>query len=212
MNRLEEIYNEIISGHPQETREQVQKALDEQISPEIIVNEAMLPAVRLVGEGMRSEKFDLPRLLIAAKSVRLGFEVIEAKGMFQKQVHGTVLLGTVEGDLHDVGKNLVALMLRSEGIEVIDLGVDVSERTFLKAIREHPEISIVCLSSLLSTSVPELVRVVKTLKRIPKRKYKIMVGGGAVTEEIAKEAGADAYTANAIDCAVLAKEFLTQLS
>lgn len=210
MNRLEEIYNEIVSGHPQETRVQVQKALDEQIIPERIVNEAMLPAMRFVGEEMRSDHIDLPKLLIAAKSVRLGFEVIESLGTFQKQVCGTVLLGTVEGDLHDVGKNLVALMLRSEGIEVLDLGVDVSEKTFLKAIREHPEISIVCLSSLLSTSVPELIRVVKTLKKIPKRKYKIMVGGGAVTEEIARDAGADAYTANAIDCAVLAKEFLTQ--
>lgn len=208
MEILDKIYQEITLGHVQETRDLVREALDEQIEAQMIVNQAMLPAVRFVGEGMRNECMDLPRLLAACKAVRMGLEIIEESGEIRERKVGTVLLGTVEGDLHDVGKNLVALMLRSEGIEVIDLGVDVSEKMFLKAIREHPETSIICLSSLLTTSVPELVRMVKILKKVPGRKYKIMIGGGAVTEETARSAGADAYTENAIDAAVWAKEFL----
>lgn len=210
MELLEQIHNEITQGHAQATRELVGKALDQGVEAEVIVNQAMLPAMRIVGERLFHDSADLPRLLTAAKSVHQGFEVIESRGVLKDMTTGTVLLGTVEGDLHDVGKNLVALMLRSEGIKVIDLGVDISEKMFVKAVKEHPEISIVCISSLLTTSVPELVKVVKTLKKVPGRKYKIMVGGGAVTEEIARSAGADAYTENAIDAALLAKQFLTE--
>lgn len=210
MEILEQIHTEITKGHAQATIELVGLALDHGVEGEVIVNEAMLPAMRYVGETLMQETADLPRLLAAAKSVRLGFEVIEQRGLLKDTTVGTVLLGTVEGDLHDLGKNLVALMLRSEGIKVIDLGVDVSEKMFVKAVKEHPEISIVCISSLLTTSVPGLIKVVKTLRKVPGRTYKIMVGGGAVTEEIARNAGADAYTVNAIDCALLAKQFLTE--
>lgn len=210
MDILEQIQKEIINGHPQETGNLVQQALDQGIKAERIVEDAMLSGVRIAGEGMKTDKFDLPRLLTAAKSVRIGFDVIEKRGAFRQETCGTVLLGTVEGDLHDVGKNLVALMLKSQGIRVIDLGVDVSDKMFIKAVKEHPEIDIVCISSLLTTSVPGLVKVVKALKKVPGRTYKIMVGGGAVTEEIATNAGADAYTKDAIDAAIMAKQFLIQ--
>lgn len=119
------------------------------------------------------------------------------------------ILGTVEGDLHDVGKNLVAIMFRSAGFKVIDLGVDISEKQFLRAVKQNPDVSIVCISSLLSTSIPEMEQVVKSLKRSSsKHKFKIMVGGGAVTEQLAKNMGADAYTENCIEAVEVAKTFI----
>lgn len=120
-----------------------------------------------------------------------------------------MILGTVEGDLHDVGKNLVALMFRSAGFKVIDLGVDISEKQFLRAVKQNPDVLIVCISSLLSTSIPEMEQVVKSLKRSSSRhKFKIMVGGGAVTEQLAKNMGADAYTENCIEAVEVAKTFI----
>ena len=111
--------------------------------------------------------------------------------------------------LDDVGKNLVAVMFRSAGFKVIDLGVDISEKQFLRAVKQNPDVSIVCISSLLSTSIPEMEQVVKSLKRSSsKHKFKIMVGGGAVTKQLAKDMGADAYTENCIEAVEVAKTFI----
>lgn len=133
----------------------------------------------------------------------------EQDSQFGRRNIGTVILGTVEGDLHDVGKNLVAIMFRSAGFKVIDLGVDISEKQFLRAVKQNPDVSIVCISSLLSTSIPEMEQVVKSLKRSSnKHKFKIMVGGGAVTEQLAKNMGADAYTENCIEAVEVAKTFI----
>ena len=119
------------------------------------------------------------------------------------------ILGTVEGDLHDVGKNLVAIMFRSAGFQVIDLGVDVSEKQFLRAVKENPDVSIVCLSSLLTTSMGAMRQVVRALRETKDRQMlKIMVGGGSVTREFADEIGADAYSETAVEAAELAKTFL----
>ena len=140
----------------------------------------------------------------------LSFELLEEQdSQFGRRNIGTVILGTVEGDLHDVGKNLVAIMFRSAGFKVIDLGVDISEKQFLRAVKQNPDVSIVCISSLLSTSIPEMEQVVKSLKRSSsKHKFKIMVGGGAVTEQLAKNMGADAYTENCIEAVEVAKTFI----
>ena len=115
----------------------------------------------------------------------------------------------MEGDLHDVGKNLVAIMFRSAGFQVIDLGVDVSEKQFLRAVKENPDVSIVCLSSLLTTSMGAMRQVVRALRETKDRQMlKIMVGGGSVTREFADEIGADAYSETAVEAAELAKTFL----
>lgn len=212
MDLIKEIRSEIEKGHPSETAQLIKKALVSEIPVEDIVNEAMLPAMRTAGECIRREDSNLPLLLAAAKSVRIGFDIIEEECEdYQKGYLGTVILGTVEGDLHDVGKNLVGLMLRSEGFQVIDLGVDISEKQFLKAIKDNPDAAIICVSSLLTTSQKELERVVKKLKSIPNHKYKIMIGGGAVTADLAMKLGADAYTETAVDAAVQAKKFLMQI-
>ena len=192
MTVLEQLRKTIEDGHPGETEKLVREALKQHIPAGRIVEEAMTPAMRTVGENYKSNGADIIKILAAARSVRKGFELLEEQdSQFGRRNIGTVILGTVEGDLHDVGKNLVAIMFRSAEFKVIDLGVDISEKQFL------------------STSIPEMEQVVKSLKRSSsKHKFKIMVGGGAVTEQLAKNMGADAYTENCIEAVEVAKTFI----
>lgn len=211
MSILEEIRCSIKEGRAKDAERLVREALKANVDPEEILNQGMVPAMREVGEQFRREQADIPKVLTAARGMRKGMDILEQYlEMDQRRLTGTVILGTVEGDLHDVGKNLVAIMFRSVGFNVIDLGVDVPEKQFLKAIKEHPECSIVCLSSLLTTATPEMQRVVRAIRKADKKgNMKIMVGGGSVTQEFADEIGADAYTENAMDAAEMAKTFLT---
>ena len=210
MTVLEQLQKAIEEGHPGDTERLVKEALKQHISSARIVEEAMTPAMRNVGESYKSNGADIIKILAAARSVRKGFELLEEQdAQFSRRNIGTVILGTVEGDLHDVGKNLVAIMFRSAGFKVIDLGVDISEKQFLRAVKENPDVSIVCISSLLSTSIPEMEQVVKSLKRSKSNhKFKIMVGGGAVTKQLAKDMGADAYTENCIEAVEVEKTFI----
>ena len=203
MTVLEQLRKTIEDGHPGETEKLVREALKQHIPAGRIVEEAMTPAMRTVGENYKSNGADIIKILAAARSVRKGFELLEEQdSQFGRRNIGTVILGTVEGDLHDVGKNLVAIMFRSAGFKVIDLGVDISEKQFLRAVKQNPDV-------LLSTSIPEMEQVVKSLKRSSsKHKFKIMVGGGAVTEQLAKNMGADAYTENCIEAVEVAKTFI----
>ena len=189
MTTLEELAQAIELGHPNETEELVRKALEEGTDPVELVEEVMVPAMRVVGEKYKEQQVDIPGILSSARSVQKGFEAVkEVKADYQTKEHGTIILGTIEGDLHDVGKNLVAMMFRGAGFKVIDLGVDISEKQFLRAVKENPDVSIVCISSLLSTTNKEMKQVVKALrKNDPKHRYKIMVGGGAVTRELAEK-------------------------
>ena len=208
---LEQIQKAIEQGHSQETIELVRSAIRDGVTAKEIVEEGMFPAMKVMTEGYKNGDGDIPRILTTARCIRKGFDIIEqeSEGYRQKKI-GKVILGTVEGDLHDLGKNLVGLMFRSSGFEVVDLGVDISEKQFLKAIKENPDVSIVCLSSLLNTSVQEMAQVVKKLRMNPNRTYKILVGGGAVTRELAEKMGADAYTETAADCAMLAKKLVEE--
>ena len=166
--------------------------------------------MRSAGEHYKNNESDIPKILAAARCMRMGLDVLEPYIENQdSQILGKVILGTVEGDLHDVGKNLVAIMFRSAGFQVIDLGVDVSEKQFLRAVKENPDVSIVCLSSLLTTSMGAMRQVVRALRETKDhRMLKIMVGGGSVTREFADEIGADAYSETAVEAAELAKTFL----
>ena len=205
---LEEIQAAIENGRPKDAERLISRAVEEGIRPSVILEEAMITAMRNAGEYYRNNDGDIPRILAAARSMRKGLNILEP--YFEKDkvcFLGTVLLGTIEGDLHDVGKNLVAMMFRSAGFHVIDLGVDVSEKQFLKAVQDNPQVQIVCISSLLTTSMPEMRRVVKSLRESGPPNLKIMVGGGSVTQEFADEIGADAYTETAVDAAEVAKKF-----
>lgn len=209
MSLLEEIRSAIECGKPKDTERLIQLALDQQAAPADILEQAMIPAMRAAGDNYRNHDGDIPKILAAARSMRKGLNILEPYlEPDARPSYGLVILGTVEGDLHDVGKTLVAIMFRSAGFEVLDLGVDVSEKQFLRAVKEHPEAKIVCISSLLTTSMPEMRRVVKTLKANIGSNIKIMVGGGSVTQEFADDIGADAYTENAVDAAEVAKSFI----
>ena len=200
---LEEIQAAIENGRPKDAERLISRAVEEGIRPSVTLEEAMN-----AGEYYRNNDGDIPRILAAARSMRKGLNILEPYLEKDKVCFlGTVLLGTIEGDLHDVGKNLVAMMFRSAGFHVIDLCVDVSEKQFLKAVQDNPQVQIVCISSLLTTSMPEMRRVVKSLRESGPPNLKIMVGGGSVTQEFADEIGADAYTETAVDAAEVAKKF-----
>ncbi len=207
---LEAIQEAVTNGRPKDVEKQIRQALEQGLPANRILEEALIPAMRDAGEHYRNNECDIPRILSAARSMRKGLQILEPFLEKSGEINrGTVVLGTVEGDLHDVGKNLVAIMFRSAGFKVIDLGVDVSEKQFLKAVREHPEVKLVCISSLLTTSMPEMRQVVRSLrnaKDLPP--LKIMVGGGSVNQQFAEEIGADAYTETAVDAAEWAKSYL----
>ena len=210
MSKLEEIRDVVEAGRLRYVEDLIGQALAEGCTPSQILEQAMVPAMRSAGEHYKSNESDIPKILAAARCMRKGLDVLEPYIRNQNShVIGKVILGTVEGDLHDVGKNLVAIMFRSAGFQVIDLGVDVSEKQFLKAVRENPDVSIVCLSSLLTTSMGAMRQVGRTLRETKEtRLMKIMVGGGSVTREFAEEIGADAYSETAVEAAELAKTFL----
>lgn len=166
MTVLEKLTLAIEQGHPNETEELVRKALEEGVDPVVLVEDVMVPVMREVGEKYKKQQVDIPGILSSARSVQKGFQVVkELKADYNPTESGTIILGTIEGDLHDVGKNLVAMMFRGAGFKVIDLGVDISEKQFLRAVKENPDVSIVCISSLLSTTLHELKQVVKALRK-----------------------------------------------
>ena len=149
MTILEELAQAVENGHPNETEQLVRKALDEGADPVVLVEDVMVPAMRDIGEKYRNQEVDIPGILSSARSVQKGFAAVkEMNRDYTKKECGTIILGTIEGDLHDVGKNLVAMMFRGAGFKVIDLGVDISEKQFLRAVKQNPEVSIVCISSI----------------------------------------------------------------
>ncbi len=209
---LEELRYSIENGRIKDTEALIRRALEEKMDPQEILSAGMIPAMRSAGNDFRNGEADIPRILSAARGMQKGLNILEPY-MRRENLPciGTAILGTVEGDLHDVGKNMVAIMFRCAGFRVIDLGVDISEKQFQKAVRENPEASVVCISSLLTTSAPEMRGIVKALRKMDKeRRLKIMVGGGCITQKFADEIGADAYTENAVDAAEVAKKFVME--
>ena len=168
----------------------------------------MIDAMGVVGERFKNNEIFVPEMLVAARAMKKGVEVLKphlASG--SAGAAGKVIIGTVAGDLHDIGKNLVAMMIESAGFEVIDLGVDVSSDKFIEAVRSNPDTKIVACSALLTTTMPALRDTVAALNAADFRsKIKVMVGGAPITQEFADEIGADAYTPDAASAAAKAKE------
>ena len=208
MSKLQEVADLTERGKAKLIGAAVQGALDEGTPAPEILN-TMIDAMGVVGEKFKRNEIFVPEMLVAARAMKKGVEILKPHLAGDNTVSaGKLIIGTVAGDLHDIGKNLVAMMLESAGFEVIDLGVDVSGRMFQRAIKEHPEAEIVCISSLLTTSMPGMRQIVKQLKRTRGFHMKIMVGGGSITQEFADEIGADAYTTNAVDAVDVAKRFV----
>ena len=208
MSVLQELSLNVEKGKRKVIPGLVQQALDEGIDPNVILNEGMIDAMSRVGEAFRDGKIFVPEMLIAAKAMQAGVATLKpalaAGGAVSR---GKIILGTVAGDLHDIGKNLVGMMLESAGFEVIDLGVDVADETFLETYDKNPDTKIICLSALLTTTMPAMRSAVAKINAAPWRsKVKVMVGGAPSTQAFCDEIGADCYTADAASAAEAAKK------
>ena len=207
--KMQKVFKLTQDGKNKEIGQAVQEALDAGCDPTAILNDAMIGAMAVVGDNFKKEIIFVPQMLAAARAMKVGVEVLKpylATG--EAGSAGTIILGTVAGDLHDIGKNLVGMMFESAGFEVIDLGVDVPIQTFIDEVNKHKEASIVALSALLTTTMPSLRDTVAALLEQPFRsRIKIMVGGAPISQEFADDIGADAYTEDAASAAECAKKY-----
>ena len=209
---MEELLNEIselvIDGEADDIQEKVQEALDAGISAQDILDNGLMAGINVVSEDFAAGEVFVPEVLMSAETMNSGVEVIQPllEGENTAKI-GTAIVGTVKGDLHDIGKNLVALMMRAANLEVIDLGSDVSAEEFIAAIEEyHPD--VIGLSALLTTTMNEQGRVIEAIEAAGLRdKVRIMVGGAPVTQGWADKIGADVFTADAAEAAAWAKTY-----
>jgi len=203
------LFDSILEGRKDDVPGQVQNALDEGIEPEVILNDSMIPAMAEVGRLFEGGGYFVPEMLISARAMQTGLNMLKpclkASGV---EPIGKVVIGTVEGDLHDIGKNLVIIMCEGAGFEVIDLGVDVKPEVFVESVQSiQPQ--IVALSALLTTTMPKLKVSIDALRDTGAlSKAKVMVGGAPLTAAFAQQIGADGYAPNASKAAALARTFV----
>ena len=210
MSKIQEISAAVEYGKMKAVAGLVEEALAEGIPAEDILNKGMIEAMSSVGEKFKSGEIYVPEMLVAARTMKKGIEVLtptlKSRGV---EPIGKLIIGTVEGDLHDIGKNLVAMMIEGAGFEVIDLGVEVSPDKFIEALKENPDVKIVALSALLTTTMPIMKEAINAIKASGlNSKAKIMIGGAPITQAFANEIGADGYAGDAASAAVLAKSFI----
>ena len=207
MAGIQEVYALVEKGKAKVIANAVQEALDAGCDPTEILNDGMIKAMDAVGEKFKNGEIFVPEMLVAARAMKKGVEVLKphlATGA--AGAAGKVIIGTVAGDLHDIGKNLVSMMLESAGFEVIDLGVDVPKEKFVEAYEANPDTKIICCSALLTTTMPALKDAVALINEASFRpNVKVMVGGAPITQAFADEIGADAYTEDAASCAKKAR-------
>ena len=198
-------------GNARMTNKLVQEALENGVEASVILEKGLIPALNEVGVKFKNNEIYVPEMLLAGKAMSAGIKVLEPLwSLTGAKPIGTAVIGTVRGDIHDIGKNLVKITLRGIGIEVYDLGVDVSAQDFINKA-EEVNADLVCLSALLTTTMPEIGEVIKEFKKAGiKEKYIFMIGGAPVTSNFAKRVNADYYTADAASAARLAEKILLQ--
>lgn len=209
MVEFKELQEALFWGDVSKVKELTQIALQERIEPKKILEQGLIKGMNVVGIKFKNNEIFLPEVLLASRAMHRGLELLQPE-LIKSGVKavGKVIIGTAKGDLHDIGKNLVAMMLRGGGFEVIDLGIDVPPEKFLKASQEHQP-DIVGISALLTTTMIGMIDVITILKKAGLRnKIKVMVGGAPVTQEFADEIGADVYASNAASAVDKARELL----
>ena len=206
---ISELKNYVIEGNAKAAEEWAQKALNEGMDPLDIVNQGLIPGMDVVGEKFRNFEYYMPEMLISSRAMKAAMALINPLLAGREGAKtGKAIIGTVQGDLHDIGKNLVAMMLEGAGFEVIDLGNDVPSDVFIKTIEES-NAPLLCLSALLTTTMPEMGTVIQQVDEAELRqKVKILVGGAPVTQRYASEIGADGYASDAGTAVETAKELL----
>jgi methanogenic corrinoid protein MtbC1 len=208
MSKIEEVKSQVEAGKTKLVPGLVQEALDEGISPNDIL-QSMIDGMKVIGDRFSAGEIFVPEMLIAAKAMKKGVEVLEPHlaGDATNSL-GTCIIGTVKGDLHDIGKNLVSLMIGSAGFDIVDLGVDVPTAKFVDAIKENGNVKLVACSGLLTTTMAAMKETVQTVKASGLTGFKVIVGGAPITPEYAAEIGADAYAPDAGAAAEKAKEIV----
>ncbi len=206
---LEQITEQLIKGKANDVRALVQKAIDEKVKPSDILNKGLLAGMSIVGERFKKNEVYVPEVLIAARAMKAGTEILKpllvAAGV--KPI-GTVVICTVKGDLHDIGKNLVGMMLEGAGLRVVDAGINVEPEMMLKLAREN-NATIIGASALLTTTMTNMKTIVEAVKAAGlSGKIKVMIGGAPVTQAFCDEIGADGYAPDAASAADLAKALL----
>lgn len=208
MSLLNEISENLQKGKAKIVKELVQQAIDEGIPAQEILEQGLLSGMNVIGEKFKKNEVFVPEVLVAARAMNQGAALLKPF-LSESGVEsvGKVCIGTVKGDLHDIGKNLVKMMMEGKGLEVIDLGTDVAPETYVKTAIEQ-NCQIICCSALLTTTMPVMGEVVKEAEKAGIRdKVKIMVGGAPVTESFCEQIGADKYTTDAASAADAAVEF-----
>ena len=208
MEILNEISANLQKGKSKIVKELVQQAIDAGINPEVILNDGLLAGMSVIGEKFKNNEIFVPEVLVSARAMNMGAQLLKphlaANGVI---ANGKVCIGTVQGDLHDIGKNLVKMMMEGKGLEVIDLGTDVPAETFINTAIEQ-NCQVICCSALLTTTMNVMEDVVKLAEEKGIRNtVKIMIGGAPVSEEYCQKIGADCYTPDAASAADAAVEF-----
>ncbi|GKG76614.1 cobalamin-binding protein [Parabacteroides sp. AM58-2XD] len=210
MADLESLYEAILKGKLDVAKAVTTEAIAENVDPQLIINEYMSRAMEDIGKRFEEGKAFVPELLMAARAMKGALDLLKPlmKGAASHRL-GKVVIGTVKGDLHDIGKNLVASMLEGCGFEVINLGTDISSEKFITAIKEN-QAQILCLSALLTTTMNYMQEVIDTLEKSGiRQEVKVMIGGAPVSESFARQIGADGYSDNANAAVTLAKSLLS---
>ena len=211
MADLEKLYTAVLEGDAKSSAAITKQALDEGVEPMTLVTDTMVPAMDEAGRRFEAEEYFVPELLLAARAMKAAMALIRpllvASGA---KSAGRVAVGTVKGDLHDIGKHLVASMLEGGGFEVLDLGADVSPEKFIAAVKEQGA-QVVCLSALLTVTMPAMKTTIEALKTAGVRgSVKVLVGGAPVTAQYANEIGADGYGENANSAVALTRKLLAE--
>lgn len=213
MADLNAVAESIINGKADEVKNLVQGAVDEGVNVGEVLNDGLIKGMGVVGEKFKNNIFYVPEVLIAARAMKAGMEILRPL-LADAGVEplGKIAIGTVKGDLHDIGKNLVAMMLEGAGFEVIDLGIDVAPETFISAVTDQGA-QVLAMSALLTTTMPSMKTAIDALKEAGiADNVKIMIGGAPVTQRYADEIGADGYARDAASGADIAKELIAELA
>jgi len=211
MSQFPELYEAILNGDAKAAIAHTKEAIAKGADPEAVVSEAMIPAMDEVGKRFECNEYFVPELMIAARAMKGALELVRPL-LVQKGAKplARVAVGTVKGDLHDIGKNLVASMLEGGGFEVIDLGTNVNPEQFVAAVKER-NAKIIGLSALLTTTMPSMKGTIDALVKAGVREQvKVMIGGAPITQEYANEIGADGYGENARSAVTLARKLISQ--
>lgn len=210
---LEKCFEAVIEGNKEQAIELAQKSIELKYDPLKVIDEGFIKGVKKVGELWEEGTYFLPELVLGAEAVKSALSVLQPI-LLERNIHrkasSKVIIGTVQGDIHDIGKTIVATMLSANGFEVMDLGVDVPNKVFVQKVKEH-KVDFLCMSSLLTTTMQNQARVVEELVRAKIREnLKVMVGGAPTSQEWANQIGADLYAENAVEAVKVAKGVLRE--